>query len=230
MVEPEGAPGTGFDFDTDGENESLPRRLVTGLTKLNLATRHRAWQEASGENLTPTQGQVLALLRLRQERGLRLSEIATALAVTPATASEAVRTLVTKSLLRKERAADDGRAIVITLTDEGHRAAERAAGWSDFLIDAADAMTEEEQAIFLRGLVTMIRSLQERGDIPISRMCVTCQFFQPNRHPDSSRPHHCGFVDAPFGDRHLRLECVDHQPAPPALAEHTWQTFRSRDT
>jgi hypothetical protein len=29
----------------------------------------------------------------------------------------------------------------------------------------------------------------------------------------SDRPHHCRFVDAPFGDSELRLDCVDHQTA-----------------
>ncbi|MER3418788.1 MAG: MarR family transcriptional regulator, partial [Chloroflexota bacterium] len=27
------------------------------------------------------------------------------------------------------------------------------------------------------------------------------------------RPHHCAFVDAPFGDRSIRLDCPDHAPA-----------------
>ena len=39
--------------------------------------------------------------------------------------------------------------------------AERAAGWSDFLLTAVDAMTPAERVVFYRGLLKMIRVLQE---------------------------------------------------------------------
>jgi DNA-binding MarR family transcriptional regulator len=221
---PSESPSTsGFDFDT--ESEPVQRRLVNGLVKISLAARHRAWQEAVEQGLTPTQGQALTLLRVRGETGMRLTELAAALAITPATTSETVDTLVTKGLVNKARAADDGRAVQITLTEQGQRAADNAAGWSDFLLTAIDALSPAEQEVFLRGVIKMIRTLQERGEIPISRMCVTCQFFRPNRHPSLTHPHHCAYVDAPFGDRHLRLECGEHVPADPDQAERAWQIY-----
>jgi hypothetical protein len=42
-------------------------------------------------------------------------------------------------------------------------------------------------------------------------MCATCVFFRPDVHDDPERPHHCAFVDAPFGDRQLRLDCDDYR-------------------
>jgi hypothetical protein len=69
----------------------------------------------------------------------------------------------------------------------------------------------------------MIGALQQRGEIPVSRMCPTCRFFRPHVHDDPVRPHHCAFVDAPFGDAQLRIECDDHEDAP---AEHV---ARSRE-
>jgi hypothetical protein len=71
----------------------------------------------------------------------------------------------------------------------------------------------------------MIRTLQERGEIPVSRMCVTCRFFRPNVHAHPEPPHHCAFVDAPFGDRELRLDCADHEPLPPADSAALWAAF-----
>lgn len=199
--------------------------MVAGLAKLGLATRHRAWSEAEGQGLTPTQGQILAMLRTRAERGMRVTELAAALAVTAATTTVAVQALERKGLVHKSRAPQDGRARTITLTDAGQHEAERAVGWSDFLLAAVDELTPDEQEVFLRGLVKMIRALQERGEIPISRMCVTCRFFRPNVHSDARSPHHCAFVDAPFGDRHLRLECPDHDPAPREQANSAWVRF-----
>ena len=72
----------------------------------------------------------------------------------------------------------------------------------------------------------MIRTLQTRGRIPVARMCVSCRFFQPFRHDHPTTPHHCAFVDAPFGDGELRLGCPDHAAAPAEQAERTWRVFR----
>lgn len=213
-----------FDFDSAAVDGPLDRRLINGLAKIGLASRHRAWQEAEGRGLTPTQGQVLAFLGQHQDAA-RLSEIVEALAVTPATASLVVDALIRKGLASKARNASDARALAITLTEAGRDEADRTAGWSDFLLAAVDTLTPAEQGIFLRGLVKMIRTLQEKGEVPISRMCVTCRYFRPNAHRETARPHHCAFVDAPFGDHHLRLDCMDHQGALADQAEHAWEEF-----
>ncbi|MDQ7848678.1 MAG: MarR family transcriptional regulator [Armatimonadota bacterium] len=202
--------------------------MTTGLMKVGLALKHQAWRQAARRGLSPTQAQILTLL-VASDRELRLAEVAYRLAVAAATASEAVDTLVRKGLVDKKRDAADGRAVAVRLTAAGRKAADCVAGWPDFLLQAAGALTPPEQAVFLRGLTKMIRMLQERGQIPVARMCVTCRFFQPNVHRDSDRPHHCAFVDAPFGDRHLRLDCPDHQPADARQRNEAWKRFATAE-
>jgi DNA-binding MarR family transcriptional regulator len=207
-------------------DEPLDKRVTTGLAKVGLALKHQAWAEAGGRGLTPTQGQVLALLRANPA-GLRLGALAAQLGVTAATTSDSVSALLRKGLVVKAPLAGDGRAVMVRLTPAGTREAAAAAAWPDFLLEAVDELSGAEQAAFLRGLVTMIRTLQAKGRIPVARMCVSCRFFQPFRHDHPTTPHHCAFVDAPFGDGELRLDCPDHDAAPSAQAERTWQAFRS---
>ncbi len=210
-------------------DEPLAKRVTTGLAKVGLALKQQAWAEAGGRGLTPTQGQVLALLRANPD-GLRLGELAGQLGVTAATTSDSVAALTRKGLVAKLPLAGDGRAVLVRLTREGAREAAAAAAWPDFLLEAVDELSGDEQAAFLRGLVTMIRTLQVRGRIPVARMCVSCRFFQPFRHRGEARPHHCAFVDAPFGDGELRLDCPDHVAAPAELAARTWAAFRTPAT
>lgn len=184
--------------------------MITGLSKICTALRSQAWQGAESQGLTPTQGQILALLQSAAETGMRLSAIAAGLATSPATASDAVYSLVKKGLVSRERAADDRRAIAIRLTPDGLQQAKQAASWPDFLIDAVDTLSVEDQTVFFKGLMTIIRTLQEQNTIPVSRMCITCQYFNPNVYDHPDRPHHCNFVNAPFGDRDLRLDCPEH--------------------
>ncbi|MEO0406975.1 MAG: MarR family winged helix-turn-helix transcriptional regulator [Cyanobacteria bacterium P01_A01_bin.135] len=197
-------------FDT--LNEPIAQRIITGLAKVSTALRSQAWQGAEAQGLTPTQGQVLTLLQSATGDGMRLSAIAAGLATSPATASDAVSTLVKKGLVTRERATDDRRAIAIRLTDAGLAQAQQAASWPDFLLDAVDTLPPDEQAIFFKGLTAIIRKLQEQNNIPVSKMCVTCHYFAPYAHKDGDRPHHCNLVDAPFGDRDLRLDCPEHLP------------------
>ncbi|HXF71921.1 MAG TPA: MarR family transcriptional regulator [Actinomycetota bacterium] len=195
------------------ESGPLAARLVTGLAKIGLALKHGARREAGARGLSPTQAEILALLRRPGGPGTPAA-IARELGVGLPTVSEALGPLVAKGLVRRERSAADGRAVELSLTPEGRVEAERLAGWPDFLLEGIEALSGEEQAVLLGAVVKLIRSLQEQGRIPVARMCPTCRFFRPNAHPeDPERPHHCAFVDAPFGDRSIRLDCPDHVPA-----------------
>jgi DNA-binding MarR family transcriptional regulator len=204
----------------------LDKRVTTGLAKIGIALKQQAWAEAGGRGLTPTQGQVLAMLRANPD-GLRLGALAEQLGVTAATTSDSVTALQRKGLVAKEPTAGDRRGVVVVLTPSGSREAAAAAAWPDFLLEAVGELSAAEQATFLRALVAMIRTLQEKGRIPVARMCVSCRFFRPFVHEDSKHPHHCAFVDAPFGDAELRLDCPDHQAAPTQQAIHNWQVFRA---
>jgi len=207
-------------------DEPLDKRVTIGLAKIGMALKQQAWAEAGGRGLTPTQGQVLALLRANPD-GLRLGVVAEQLGVTAATTSDSVTALHRKGLVTKEPTAGDRRGIVVLLTPTGSREAAAAAAWPDFLLEAVGELSTAEQATFLRALVAMIRTLQEKRRIPVARMCVSCRFFRPLVHNDPVRPHHCAFVDAPFGDGELRLDCSDHSAASADQAAQNWQVFRT---
>lgn len=214
-----------FDFET--ASQPVAERVGAGLAKIGMALKSRAWRDAGPERLTPTQGQALVILK-NARRGLRLDEIATALGVTAPTASDAVKALVQKKLVTRKNARDDRRAVSVTLTARGIALADRVAGWPDFLLRALDTLDQDEQAAFLRSLIKIIRGLQAAGDIPVQRMCVGCRFFRPHAHDDPVQPHHCAFVDAAFGDRHMRLDCNEYEPAAPEISRSNWRAWNDK--
>jgi DNA-binding MarR family transcriptional regulator len=209
-------------FDTDS---SIEQHILIGLSKIGVALKSQFWQDAGQQGLTPTQGQILTLLL---DKALRLSDIANYLSVSAATASDAVSTLVDKGLVQKVKSPHDGRAIAITLTATGEKSAKQTSTWSDFLLKTVDELSKEEQVVFLKSLVKMIRKLQENGQVSVANMCVTCSFFQPNRYDDSDYPHHCGLVNAPFGDRHLRINCPEQVPADFRTSKQNWALFTDK--
>lgn len=210
--------------ERSGALHSPEATVATGLAKLGLVLRHHAWQDGRERGLTPTQGQILALLRSRRE-ALTVGDLADGLAVSSPTVSDSLASLVAKGLATKSRSPRHPRAVAVRLTRAGRRAAERSAAWPDALLAAVDVLEPAEQAVLLRALTKMIRALQVRGAIPVPQMCASCTYFRPDVHSDAERPHHCAFVDAPFGDRELRLDCADHEPLPPADAAALWEAF-----
>lgn len=198
-------------------------RIAAGLARLAIALRQRAWQEGHPRDLTPTQGE--ALLALSRKPGATLGEVAAALAIRPSTASAAIDTLAEKGYVEKLRRLDDRRTLGLQLTATGRAEAERVAQWPDFLARVVDELAAEEQAMLLRLLQRMVRQLQVRGEVPVSRLCATCTFFRPFVHAEAAAPHHCGFVDRPFGDGELRFDCPDQVPAAPGQADLIFDRF-----
>jgi DNA-binding MarR family transcriptional regulator len=195
--------------------------VAIGLQKIGLALKHQTWQKANDDALSPTQGQIVALLASQSLTG---SEVASALGVTLPTVSDSARVLVEKGLVRKAPDPRHPRASLLSLTAAGKKRVPRVTAWPEFLASAASSMSAEEQAAFLTGLVKMTRTLQANGEIPPNRMCVSCRYFRPNVH-EGGRPHHCAFVDAPMAPQHLRLDCADQEAASEAEQEETWRRF-----
>lgn len=199
--------------------------LATGLSKIGLVLRHQAWQAAEVSGLTPTQSQVLAVIEASSEGWLSVSEIARHLAVTQPTASDAIAALESKKLVARTKSAQDARVVQVKITAQGRRRTAQTAQWPDALLKAIGQLDAQEQAVFLKGLMKMIRSLQEDGQIPLARMCATCTYFRPHAHTDAQAPHHCAYVDAPLRGSDLRLDCREHEPASESHRPQLWQLF-----
>ncbi|MFF8103508.1 MarR family winged helix-turn-helix transcriptional regulator [Streptomyces sp. NPDC016640] len=122
-----------------------------------------------------------------------------------------MKTLTSKGLVERRRDTTDARAASLTLTPAGKAEAERLAQLPTEFAEAMSSLAPEDLAAMLRGMSSMIRSLQGQRAIPVTRMCSTCSHFRPQAHPGSDKPHHCAFVDNAFDDGELRLECPDHQ-------------------
>ncbi|GAB3246582.1 MarR family winged helix-turn-helix transcriptional regulator [Chitinimonas naiadis] len=208
----------------DDITEPIEQRLTAGLLRIGTALRAQSWATATSLGLTPTQMEIL-VLALGRSQPLKLKDLAEQTALTSATVSDAVKALDAKGLLVKGKVEGDGRAIAISLTPAGKEMAQRAGDWSHFLIDAAQTLGAGEQIALHRVLIQLIRTLQEREQIPTARMCVSCEYFRANQHADPHKPHHCELVGAPFGDGQLRLDCPEHLAAEPVLARKNWASF-----
>ncbi len=204
--------------------QSLQERVTAGLAKIAMAIKSRAWRESGHHWLPPLQAQTLRLLHRRGPQETTVSVIADELAVTMPTVSEMLRVLLAKGLVKKTQSKEDHRVYRIQLTPKGRHEAGRLSEWPYLKAATAD-LSQAEQVTLLRATLKVIRGLQDQGEISVARMCVSCQYFRPNKHKDAGNPHHCDYVNAPFGDQLLRIDCPDHLSAPDKIQQANWATW-----
>jgi DNA-binding MarR family transcriptional regulator len=186
-------------------------QMATGLSRLGTVMRSARWRQADALKLSPIQADMLKYLLSRGP--VRQSVLAAELSVTQPTVSDAEAALRRKGLIEARPHPMDGRARLLHLTEAGSVAATDVSGWPAGLLDAIAAVDPADRAAMMRGLVSIVGHLQQTGAIAPQRMCTGCAHFRPNTYPGASKPHHCAFVNAAFGDAELRVDCSDFHEA-----------------
>jgi len=139
------------------------------------------------------------------------------------TVTRSLGSLATKGFV--DRRAGGGRAVALAVSAEGRACLDRMSQDKGAAAIALAALSGPEKSMMMAAVTKMIRAWQESGVIEPQRLCATCRHFQPNIHQDDSKPHHCGLVDSAFGNRDLRLDCSDHEPADAAGASRAWRIW-----
>jgi DNA-binding MarR family transcriptional regulator len=195
--------------------EPVALRLAHGLSRAAVAI-DMAGDGTAG--LERTFAQQLILLHLRQRYGtFALDELATALAMTETDTLAALGTLAREGLVAMSPTPSyTPHEVRVGLTERGRAEAPELLNWAADLLVEIDRLSEEEQRQLLQLVVERIIAMQSSGQIPVTRMCMTCRFFEPYAHVGSDAPHHCHLVEAPFGSTLLRLRCPEQEPRQPA--------------
>lgn len=193
----------------DDISDPLTRRLADGLGRLAAVSRQLDWQAAEAEGLSPTQADILRFVSRRPE-GVRLAAAAAHAGVRSATASDAISALERKKLISKKSDPTDGRAVILRVTRAGKALVQR---WPASFEPVIDGLDSSQQELLLGLVMKMMRHLQRRDLIAPQRICVTCKYFRESAAPGTAEPHFCAFVSASMADRHLRVDCIEHEPA-----------------
>lgn len=216
MWTPEGAAGLvgevkGWALNVD----PLAMRLAQGLSRAAVAIDLAGNAKAATLERTVAQQLVLLHLRIFRHRAAVISELADELAMSIDDTLGAVGVLGQEGLVVMIPSPSYAPADVrVELTEAGRRQPRDMLNWAADLLAEMERLTEPDQARLLGLVLDRIVAMQRAGQIPITRMCVNCRYFDPYAHAGEALPHHCHLVDAPFGHRQLRLRCPEQQPRP----------------
>jgi DNA-binding MarR family transcriptional regulator len=195
--------------------------LATGLARVAVAV-HVAGQSSGGLGgdgpgleRTLAQQQVLLLLSRRREV-YPLTDLSADLGMTAPATLTAITTLAREGLVSMAPAPSYApQDVRVALTAQGREQSPELLNWAADLLAELHNLDEFHQRRLLDLVTARIRQLQWQGDIPVTKMCVSCRFFDAYAHPGSAEPHHCRLVDSPFGHQQLRLRCPDAEATSP---------------
>jgi DNA-binding MarR family transcriptional regulator len=196
----------------------LEEKILIGLEQIGRAIAMLQDHESRAQNLSDLQMNVIVSL-LEPHHARTIGGVAAELNLTPPTISDAVRALERKDLLHKTRDPEDERVVRLDLTARGRTTARRLKEKQNPLLKVITHLTEEEKTSLLSLLIKLTTFFQDKGLISVARLCANCQYFHPNRYPGTEKPHHCGFVDSPFGEPELQIDCSEHR-AVQATTDH----------
>jgi DNA-binding MarR family transcriptional regulator len=198
-------------FDPSAQHDDVDARIVAALERLSQVFRVRLGVEARRRNLSPIQAQFLIYMLHHDVELRRVSQLAREFDLTQATVSDAVASLETKGLLRREPWPEDRRVLTLRLTTEGDELATSLSDWAEPIREHLERFSPGEREAVMRFLMELAGSLQRSGLITVARMCVTCRFFRRDVRPGQTSPHHCGLLDVPLGGHDLRVDCPEHE-------------------
>jgi DNA-binding MarR family transcriptional regulator len=193
-------------FDREKQQLDIRAKVVAGIERLSTVFRAALWEEAKRYNLSPLQVQILLFVAFHNYNQCSITNIAKEFAVTKATVSDAVKTLLEKKLLKKN-VMGDARGFLLSLTVSGKDCADKLSGLTNFFNASLSQVSDVEMNKIWEGMLILISYLQKTDAIPV-RMCFSCKHFGKD-HSDGT-PHFCNLMQKPLAINEIRIDCPEH--------------------
>jgi DNA-binding MarR family transcriptional regulator len=192
------------------DDSSTP--LAVGLVRLAAAIDLACRTGAAPDAHTVADQQLLLTL-VQRDKPWRLTELASRTGMELKVILAELNRMADNGLVSLQPAPSySPHEIAVSATEQARAIPPQTRNWAGLLLRELDGLADPQRERLLRVVVGRIAKLQREGRIPVTRMCVTCRFFQPYAHPGMPAPHHCALVDAPFGVGELRLRCPEQEP------------------
>lgn len=199
------------------------QQAAHGLEQLASLIRAQSWRADATPSLPPTQAAILRLLEGGADG--QAKQLAARLGVSRASLSDSLKALESKGWIERRVNPDDKRASILRLTRTGRGLAQKLLSPLHGIGALVEHLGENDLGALLRVTQLLVREAQHQGLATGPRTCLSCRYFRPYATGDAHQPHFCAFVEKPFGDHELRVDCAEQAPADERYAEGSYQRF-----
>ena len=192
-------------FNLEDQQADLDSKIVVSLERIAEAFRVSLWEKAKNYKLSPIQIQVLIFLENHEMTMRTVSYLAKEFNMTKATISDAVRVLVQKELVEKEKKSEDARSYILQITSKGKAIAQEVAAFGDPLVKPLKNISVDQKEFFLEFLLSYVQQLVLTQVITPPRMCFTCAYYD-----NQEQQHYCKLLQQILNPNALRIDCPEH--------------------
>ena len=180
--------------------------IYLALEKLGELTRSLQWEAAKAHQLSPLQLQILLFLHGHEPHHRTAAYLADEFSVTRPTISDAIKSLMQKGYVVKEKNPADSRSTYLHLTVTGSKLIGELNAYPQKLIGPIERLASTQQQTLLSSLLHILHTAQSADLMRASRMCFGCEHYQGDR----KNKHHCLLLQRPLQSAELRLDCPEY--------------------
>lgn len=188
----------------------MDKKIITAIERLSCAAAMLLRDFAQKKGLGPIQVQFLIYLDGHSEQFCKVSQLAKEFGLTPATVSDAVRSLKEKRLISGKVSRRDRRVSILKPTLSGKACAKEACAWPEGILRRLKKFPPHIKQNAMIFFMELIATLQKAGIIDVARMCIVCSNFQRNIRPGAKRPHYCTLTNRAIAEAELNIDCERH--------------------
>jgi len=188
----------------------LDKLIIVTLERISQVFRTLLWEYAKKENLSPIQIQFLLYIASHPGRYGTVTQIAREFSLTPATVSDAVKTLEQKQLIHRMHSRKDKRKNLLVLTNLGQKLTRNLRHWADPLNEHLEKFTVVERKKALKFLLNFAASLGEANLLREVKTCLSCDYYKQEGSEIEGRAK-CVLRNVPLNGLELRLNCPNYK-------------------
>ncbi len=190
------------------ESTSIDHTIVTAFERVSQVFRALLWESGKRKKLSPIQIQFLLYISAHPRKFSSVSELARTFHLTPATVSDAIKSMEQKGIVQKIISRRDGRKFPISLTREGFSVARQLSDCYKPVVDLVHDFPIERRKAVMIFLLRLLESFQAHHLLDEIKTCLSCTHFHGEL--DSIQPHQqpfCRLRNVSLSVSELRLNC-----------------------
>lgn len=192
-------------FNPEEQELDLSKKVTVGLERISAAFKALLWDKAKLFELSPIQIQLLIFVAYHQKEYCTVSYLAKEFNVTKATLSDAIKSLDSKKLIKKEHLAEDSRSYYIQLTAKGRKIVRETESFSEPISQQIGSANLKELEVLYKHISQLVYQLNQKGILSVQRVCFTCEYYS-----QSKGKSYCNMLKQPLKTSEIRLDCPEY--------------------
>ncbi len=185
-------------------------KLAHLFDKVSQIIRYIQWEINKKAKVSPLMAEIIEYLEESPYYMRTPAKIADELAVKRPTVTDSLKILIKKGYIKEIPYEKDKRYKILFLTEKGKKFLKnKNLNYKEILKNSIQSLNEEEKKSLFKSLVKFIASLNERGILPIARICLNCENFEKDKYK-GKKPHYCKILRKRMSDFDLNVNCKNN--------------------